>query len=87
MQVAEVADCKQALEALLNRRVDSFAYPYSRFDEGCVSVVRDAGFSSAVAVDPRAVVPGGDPFRLPRFEVGDTDRARFARSLEALLST
>jgi peptidoglycan/xylan/chitin deacetylase (PgdA/CDA1 family) len=72
-QQEEVAGSKRALEELIGRPVESFAYPYGGpgdVDETTVSVVRRTGFLRACATE------GGesrrarrDPFRVPRLVV------------------
>jgi peptidoglycan/xylan/chitin deacetylase (PgdA/CDA1 family)/glycosyltransferase involved in cell wall biosynthesis/SAM-dependent methyltransferase len=81
VRIHEILESKRALEALSNRPVKSFAYPYGYHDDECVDLVRAAGFTSAVVVDGRLVAPGSDPFRLSRLEIGNWDCDAFARFL------
>jgi peptidoglycan/xylan/chitin deacetylase (PgdA/CDA1 family) len=83
---AEVGGSKRALEAMLGRPVTAFSYPFGTaedFDANSAAVVREAGFACACAVAPRAVRPGADVYRLPRFAVRDWDGETFGRRLRA----
>lgn len=78
---AEVLGSRRAGEALLGRPFESFAYPFGDYDEECVDMAAEAGFSVACTAEPRAVRPGDTPLRLPRVTVGDWDGGRFAGHL------
>lgn len=81
IQRGEVADSRQRLEAILNRRVDSFAYPHGDYDDSTEACVRDAGYSGACTTQHRTVRRRTDPYRLPRCAVLDWDGDTFARHL------
>jgi peptidoglycan/xylan/chitin deacetylase (PgdA/CDA1 family) len=85
-QAEEIKGSKRQLEAVLNRPVTSFAYPYGAagdFDRRTVSLVRDAGFSHACASVAGRVRPRTNPFRIPRLLV----RGWSADELERRLAT
>lgn len=44
----EVEESKKYLENIINSRIVSFAYPYGVFDNQAISIVKEAGFTSAV---------------------------------------
>ena len=46
-----------------------FAYPYGVEDERVRRAVQQAGFTAAFTVGPGRVLPGQDPYRLPRVEI------------------
>jgi len=69
VQRREVAEGRAALEALLQRPVSSFAYPYGAVAPETVAAVREAGFEAGVAIRPAPVRAGADPLLLPRYEV------------------
>ncbi|MBV8147227.1 MAG: polysaccharide deacetylase family protein [Gammaproteobacteria bacterium] len=50
-------------------RAEHFAYPFGRFGAETVELVRRAGYSSAVTVQPGAARGSDDPLRLPRILV------------------
>lgn len=60
---AEMRECKQALESMLDRPVSSFAYPRCRYSPACPEAARRAGYTSAVTCGPRG---SWDPFELKR---------------------
>lgn len=75
-QALEIAGCRADLEALLDRPVTTFAYPYGSaldFDADSVSLVREAGYSVACSNRFGVVHPGDDPFTLRRIWIDSTD--------------
>jgi peptidoglycan/xylan/chitin deacetylase (PgdA/CDA1 family) len=87
-QHAEVAGSKARLEAILDRPVTTFTYPFGTprdFDADTVRVVREARFASAAAVSDRAVSPSSDPFQLPRVGVVDWTGEELERRMERWL--
>ncbi len=66
----EVSDSKQALEQIIGRGVDTFAYPFGAYDARVRAAVIDAGFSSAAAVKNALSHPDDDPWAIARFTVG-----------------
>ena len=86
-QEAEIAGGKIALEAVLDRPVASFAYPYGGrddYDAVSVATARRAGFTSACANVVGRVTRRSDPFELPRVHVPDGDGDTLARRLHGL---
>jgi peptidoglycan/xylan/chitin deacetylase (PgdA/CDA1 family) len=59
----EMTDCKERLEALLDRPVPSFCYPGCHYSAPCPDAARRAGYTSAVTCGPRG---SWDPFQLKR---------------------
>ena len=82
VQIEEVTQCRDTLEALLGSPVDAFAYPYGAYSDETVSIVRGASFHLAVTCDPQALGTGVDPLRVPRLDV----TSRGARSFESWLA-
>ena len=84
-QLAEIADSKRKLEAVLGRPVTSFSYPFGSqgyYTTDTMRLVRDAGFDCACSNFPGPVTLASDPYQLPRFLVRDWDGEEFARRLE-----
>jgi hypothetical protein len=80
----EISRSKKTLESLVNRPVESFAYPYGRpgdFGKETVALVRHAGFDYACTNVSGAVAPDSDPYLLPRLFVRDVDGETFGRWL------
>jgi peptidoglycan/xylan/chitin deacetylase (PgdA/CDA1 family) len=71
----EVSDSKQALEQMIGRSVDTFAYPFGAYDVRVRTAVIDAGFSSAAAVKNALSHPDDDPWAIARFTVGTATSA------------
>jgi peptidoglycan/xylan/chitin deacetylase (PgdA/CDA1 family) len=83
----EIITGKAGLEDILGRPVDLFAYPFGVHDESVRSLVREAGFTAAVAVGGGAVTPRCDRFALPRLEVAGWTPGELDRRLSDLLGS
>jgi peptidoglycan/xylan/chitin deacetylase (PgdA/CDA1 family) len=86
MQREEVIQSKACLERILNRPVTSFAYPHGSYTEETISLVKEAGFTSACSSDTAMVSCHADPFRLPRFSMRDWNGDGFYRWLKELIN-
>ena len=82
-QTEEIRECQRFLEGLLDRRVTAFAYPHGHHDASTLSIVRDAGFTSACTTAGRPVSEHSDCFALPRFQVLDWNGDEFRERLRA----
>lgn len=89
-QFAEIRGSRQRLEAILDREVTSFAYPFGcRGDFGpeTIAMTKNAGFLCACANTGRPphararITPSCDIYALPRVIVRDWDGDTFARHL------
>lgn len=91
----EIADGRDALEAIAGSPITLFAYPNGKpgIDYGAdhVSMVRALGFRAAVSTGWGAATMGADVFQLPRFTPWDRTPARmavrFMRNLLAPVAT
>lgn len=78
----ELGDSKAALEDLLGTNITSFAYPYGAWDERCAAAVADAGYGAACTTRTGWALRDGDPFRLRRLTVFNSDNvSTLARKL------
>jgi peptidoglycan/xylan/chitin deacetylase (PgdA/CDA1 family) len=84
-QRVEIQGSKAYLEELLGQPVTSFSYPNGASSDETLSIVHDAGFSSACASSHGVVWRGTSPFQLPRFWIQDWDGATFSRWLQRWL--
>ncbi len=69
--------------------VTSFAYPFGStksFGAADVRAARRAGFRLACTTQQAVLPQQPDPFRIPRFYVGDWDATEFAAHLDTWLS-
>jgi peptidoglycan/xylan/chitin deacetylase (PgdA/CDA1 family) len=71
--IGEIAGSRGDLEEQLGVPVQTFAYPYGRFDERALAAVREAGFAGAGTVVPRRAQIDDDPLQIPRIEVRAED--------------
>lgn len=78
----ELVDSKSALEDILGEQVATFAYPYGKWDERCEAAVKAAGYASACHTRTGWALRDGNPYRLRRLTVFNTDStSSFARKL------
>jgi peptidoglycan/xylan/chitin deacetylase (PgdA/CDA1 family) len=67
---AEMSSCKQALEDLLARPVETFAYPFCRYSAACPAAAERAGYLAAYTCNGRG---GRLPFELHREMMDNAD--------------
>lgn len=78
----ELTDSKAALEAILGKAVNSFAYPYGAWDARCAIAAQQAGYTSACTTQTGWALRDNDPFRVRRLTVFNHNNASsFARKL------
>jgi peptidoglycan/xylan/chitin deacetylase (PgdA/CDA1 family) len=66
----EIAQSKEAVEKLTGILCESFAYPYGRYNEQHVQMVKDAGFTTAVTTKKAiATFDHLNPYTLPRLSI------------------
>jgi peptidoglycan/xylan/chitin deacetylase (PgdA/CDA1 family)/GT2 family glycosyltransferase len=65
----EVVESKRSIEAVVQRPVETFAYPHGSYDGDVRAAVIEAGFSSAAAVKNAISHPLDDPFAIARYTV------------------
>jgi peptidoglycan/xylan/chitin deacetylase (PgdA/CDA1 family) len=77
----EIADGKEALEALIGAPLSSFAYPNGKPGQDYLAeharMARAIGFDAAVSTSWGAASPASDLFQLPRFTPWDHGHGRF----------
>lgn len=66
--LAEIVQSKQKVEELTGAPCISFAYPYGRFSDEHVEMLKHAGFTSAVTVK-KAICTITDPYRINRLSM------------------
>ncbi len=86
-QEEEIRRSKAACEALLDRPIQAFAYPFGRYAAATTTLVRNAGFACACTCDADIVHGRSQPHALPRVYVGDWDGAEFEKRLTRALLT
>lgn len=77
-QVWEMADCREVLERIAGVPVAHLAYPFGAFDDVTLTAAAEAGFTHAFTCEPRALVSGDFPLRLPRLDPQEPLPDRFA---------
>jgi peptidoglycan/xylan/chitin deacetylase (PgdA/CDA1 family) len=81
----EIADSKSALEQILGRPVQTFAYPFGAtgldFSPRDEALVQESGYALAFAVEGGFVTRASNRFALPRVGIGRMTRAQFAATV------
>jgi len=87
-QKSEIIQGKRMLEDMLEREVETFAYPYgdrTDYTLETVRLVREAGFACACSNFEGHTYPWTDRFQLPRFLVRNWDGDEFERRLDEFI--
>ena len=72
----EVIKSKEVLETELNRKINTFAYPYgqlSSFDYRTIQVLKDSGYGYALTSHFGRKNTAVDPYRVKRISIWDSD--------------
>lgn len=77
----ELTTSKECLEKEIGRPVKSFTYPKGDFNEGVVTAVRSAGYTSAGTIEYGQNSIHSDPFRLRRVIVPNQSGVRFSTGM------
>jgi peptidoglycan/xylan/chitin deacetylase (PgdA/CDA1 family) len=70
VQRREIEESRRAIEEAARSPVTDFCYPGGGYDERTQSMVREAGYRSAVTWDTGIAGPADDPYSLPRKGIG-----------------
>jgi peptidoglycan/xylan/chitin deacetylase (PgdA/CDA1 family) len=70
---AELQDCKQQLEDLIDAPVDYVAYPSGAYDPAVLDAVARFGYRAAFTTRLSAVLPATSPYTLPRIRYDPSD--------------
>ncbi len=81
IQRTEIANCREYLEKLSGRQMNSMAYPYGNYNEETLSIVKDQGFSTAFTTQPQLLTKSADPHLIGRFQVINQDGNCFKKQL------
>lgn len=80
-QKDEILTSKAELEALLERKIDLFSYPYGDYNEFTVRILKESGFLKAATVSG-GLAGTGNPFLIPRNAVRNWDIIKFSRMMK-----
>ena len=86
-QRAEIETGRDALQSIIERPVESFAYPFGRagdYSHETMAIVREAGFTRACSNQAGRVDRWTDRFALPRLYVRDWNGDEFGAALRDL---
>ena len=77
----EILGSKQVLEKQLGIKVNAFAYPFGKWNQKVLELVKGAGYEAAFTVYGQRLGSGGDPFRLGRYAVDQNNPKIFQDAL------
>jgi len=83
-QRADIETGLKAVESIIGRRIESFAYPFGRagdYTAETMAIVREAGFTRACSNQAGRVDRSTDRYALPRLYVRDWNGDEFAAAL------
>ena len=69
----EISNSKKQLEALVQKRVHFFCYPYGEYDQECIKLVKKAGYLGACSNQPGANGKKMNSYLLKRTEIASED--------------
>jgi len=69
----EVIKSKEEVEKIIGKECEAFAYPYGKFDESIVKIVRDAGYTNATVVKRGLFSKDDDIFTIKRLGILGTE--------------
>jgi peptidoglycan/xylan/chitin deacetylase (PgdA/CDA1 family) len=49
----------------------ALAYPFGKYSDETITLLKQAGFRMAFTTQPKIVEPGIDPYKIPRFEINE----------------
>jgi peptidoglycan/xylan/chitin deacetylase (PgdA/CDA1 family) len=84
IQKQEIQQSKHFLEEVLNRTVNSFAYPYGAkadYTYQTITIAKESAFNCACSLFEGSVGPSTDYYELPRFQVFNWNGEEFSEKL------
>jgi peptidoglycan/xylan/chitin deacetylase (PgdA/CDA1 family) len=76
----EIADSKRLLESIIDKPIQTFAYPHGAYDTRARDLVIEAGYQSAAAVKNALSHDGDDPWAVARWTVMKSTEAKQVRA-------
>lgn len=67
----EIKQSKEYLEKMLNSPIHFFAYPYGRYNQQIIEMVKKCGFKFAFSINPGRIDEKNDRYKIKRFGVDD----------------
>src|SRR3989344_2144741 len=70
-QREEIVESKKILEKILNKKINSFCYPYGKYNETTLKLVKEAGYTNAIIVNPEDNTKNTNLFEINRYDCND----------------
>ncbi|MBD3843842.1 MAG: polysaccharide deacetylase family protein [Campylobacterales bacterium] len=71
--ISEVEESKKEIEGITKKECKSFAYPYGKFNENIIKIVKNAGYISAVTVKRGLFSKDDESFSVKRIGILGTE--------------
>jgi peptidoglycan/xylan/chitin deacetylase (PgdA/CDA1 family) len=81
MQFREIADNKNWLERLADRQINTLAYPYGKYTEDTLSVVKNLNIDAAFTTEAKTINNNSNSYFLGRFQVKNWNKEEFEHYL------
>ena len=65
----EIFNCKADLEQMFKVSIKDFCYPFGRFNESLVNMIKEAGYSTATTMSRGRATPQSNKLTLPRMPI------------------
>ena len=81
-QLNEIGECKSYLENLNGNFVNAIAYPYGRWNDTTVQVLKEESIEAGFTTQGYSVNKNSDRYKMGRFQVNDWDGELFKKHLK-----
>lgn len=84
-QVSEIIQCKNGLEVMIGKKIQSFSYPFGNYSRNTIRFIKNAGFNIACSTRNENVNKNDNAYLLPRREVGNWNGPEFESKISQWL--
>ena len=81
IQENEILQNQKQLEVILNKKIDTIAYPYGQYNTTTLNIVEKTGLQAGLSVEYNVVYNTSNPFALGRFQVKNWNAEQFEEKL------
>ena len=71
MQKEEIYESKKIIEKILNKKINSFCYPYGKYNETTLKLVKNASYTNGIIVNPEDNTKSTNLFEINRYDCND----------------
>ncbi len=70
-QKEELFDSKRILEKILNKKINSLSYPYGKYNDATLKLVKETGYTNGIIVKPEDNSKNTNLFEINRYDCND----------------